>query len=132
MRYRLAIVVVASALWPSVLAAQVPDKAAVIRAIEERARTDATRRREASPTDLDLLFGDEARNAGLTLREVSDAYDAARQRATPPASWWARPGTAVSILLALLVVFRNFVVDRKSTRLNSSHLGISYAVFCLK
>src|SRR5438045_6572390 len=25
-----------------------------------------------------------------------------------------------------------FMVDRKSTRLNSSHLGISYAVFCLK
>src|SRR2546426_8676901 len=25
-----------------------------------------------------------------------------------------------------------FVVDRKSTRLNSSHLVISYAVFCLK
>src|ERR1035438_5745430 len=24
------------------------------------------------------------------------------------------------------------IVDRKSTRLNSSHLGISYAVFCLK
>src|SRR5437899_9207485 len=26
----------------------------------------------------------------------------------------------------------NGVEDRKSTRLNSSHLGISYAVFCLK
>src|SRR5262245_64061651 len=26
----------------------------------------------------------------------------------------------------------NFLGDRKSTRLNSSHLGISYAVFCLK
>src|SRR5258705_1681717 len=26
---------------------------------------------------------------------------------------------------------RDFI-DRKSTRLNSSHLGISYAVFCLK
>src|SRR5262245_64146764 len=26
----------------------------------------------------------------------------------------------------------NFHEDRKSTRLNSSHLGISYAVFCLK
>src|SRR5258705_8303468 len=25
-----------------------------------------------------------------------------------------------------------WVLDRKSTRLNSSHLGISYAVFCLK
>src|SRR5258705_4864173 len=27
---------------------------------------------------------------------------------------------------------RRFELDRKSTRLNSSHLGISYAVFCLK
>src|SRR5262245_7587478 len=27
---------------------------------------------------------------------------------------------------------RSKIVDRKSTRLNSSHLGISYAVFCLK
>src|SRR5262245_63918116 len=27
---------------------------------------------------------------------------------------------------------RRFILDRKSTRLNSSHLGISYAVFCLK
>src|SRR5262245_65293356 len=27
---------------------------------------------------------------------------------------------------------RQFQLDRKSTRLNSSHLGISYAVFCLK
>src|SRR5262245_63536702 len=26
----------------------------------------------------------------------------------------------------------NNLIDRKSTRLNSSHLGISYAVFCLK
>src|SRR5690625_6326294 len=30
---------------------------------------------------------------------------------------WLRPGTSV---------------DRKSTRLNSSHVAISYAVFCLK
>src|SRR5436853_624468 len=32
-------------------------------------------------------------------------------------------------------LFRNYTrkqEDRKSTRLNSSHLGISYAVFCLK
>src|SRR5947199_7031960 len=27
---------------------------------------------------------------------------------------------------------RQIRLDRKSTRLNSSHLGISYAVFCLK
>src|SRR5436853_2780481 len=29
-------------------------------------------------------------------------------------------------------VLRQGSLDRKSTRLNSSHLGISYAVFCLK
>src|SRR5690625_869209 len=29
-------------------------------------------------------------------------------------------------------VFRNIDLDRKSTRLNSSHVAISYTVFCLK
>src|SRR5688500_19997699 len=33
---------------------------------------------------------------------------------------------------ASAIYFDNGVVDRKSTRLNSSHLVISYAVFCLK
>src|SRR5437899_10144509 len=32
----------------------------------------------------------------------------------------------------LVVAVFGWQVDRKSTRLNSSHLGISYAVFCLK
>src|SRR5437899_4090460 len=31
-----------------------------------------------------------------------------------------------------VVIARSGAGDRKSTRLNSSHLGISYAVFCLK
>src|SRR5439155_5594850 len=31
-----------------------------------------------------------------------------------------------------IVAFKNDVIDRKSTRLNSSHVAISYAVFCLK
>src|SRR5205814_7358985 len=35
------------------------------------------------------------------------------------------PATAAALVLVL-------ALDRKSTRLNSSHLGISYAVFCLK
>src|SRR5205814_8671991 len=33
---------------------------------------------------------------------------------------------------AVLQRLGHFKQDRKSTRLNSSHLGISYAVFCLK
>src|SRR5438309_6438307 len=39
-----------------------------------------------------------------------------------------RPGAAVRVQ----VVQRVLVGDRKSTRLNSSHSSISYAVFCLK
>src|SRR5262245_62384657 len=31
-----------------------------------------------------------------------------------------------------VMAYVGLVQDRKSTRLNSSHLGISYAVFCLK
>src|SRR3954465_2947531 len=31
-----------------------------------------------------------------------------------------------------MAVFRRVLLDRKSTRLNSSHTIISYAVFCLK
>src|SRR5258705_4167181 len=39
----------------------------------------------------------------------------------------------LSISTTSLACAREVVeIDRKSTRLNSSHLGISYAVFCLK
>src|SRR5258705_10273970 len=37
-------------------------------------------------------------------------------------------GRRIDVVRRLLEVH----IDRKSTRLNSSHLGISYAVFCLK
>src|SRR5262245_64846871 len=45
---------------------------------------------------------------------------------TSPSTLWTASRWAL--------VFMTFGVsaDRKSTRLNSSHLGISYAVFCLK
>src|SRR4051812_49559089 len=42
-----------------------------------------------------------------------------------------RDGDAV-IQLRDVAVFRDIDRDRKSTRLNSSHMSISYAVFCLK
>src|SRR5205814_6411799 len=43
-----------------------------------------------------------------------------------------RDADAVGVCGRLHRVHRYREVDRKSTRLNSSHLGISYAVFCLK
>src|SRR4051794_41409867 len=51
-------------------------------------------------------------------------------------SRWLAPrpvsGIRTGSLEALLSRRRDAVLDRKSTRLNSSHPSISYAVFCLK
>src|SRR5256885_10822983 len=53
-------------------------------------------------------------------------------------SYELRPGVAANTLLAFTMddtpgaPLQTTVEDRKSTRLNSSHLVISYAVFCLK
>src|SRR3989454_2299744 len=41
-------------------------------------------------------------------------------------------GVTVVLLLFVTPTFSRMYLDRKSTRLNSSHLVISYAVFCLK
>src|SRR3712207_7380591 len=38
----------------------------------------------------------------------------------------------VSFAFGLSVLTMAYAIDRKSTRLNSSHANISYAVFCLK
>src|SRR5437899_5435974 len=45
---------------------------------------------------------------------------------------WPVDWTADRILERLMALSLKAKKDRKSTRLNSSHLGISYAVFCLK
>src|SRR5256885_9728223 len=52
----------------------------------------------------------------------SDAADAVIRFLTERYDAKIRPGSAIGIK----------PIDRKSTRLNSSHLVISYAVFCLK
>src|SRR5947199_6948225 len=41
-------------------------------------------------------------------------------------------GANLAVGAAIAARLRGSDQDRKSTRLNSSHLGISYAVFCLK
>src|SRR5699024_12046369 len=50
--------------------------------------------------------------------------------------WNGIKTTVVNIASALreaaVSAFQRMVSDRKSTRLNSSHVSISYAVFCLK
>src|ERR1035438_710709 len=52
-------------------------------------------------------------------------------------SWWLYVTGGILIIASIIMpggpadTGWTFYIDRKSTRLNSSHLGISYAVFCL-
>src|SRR5437879_8901606 len=62
-----------------------------------------------------------SRDGGDTWTKTSDSRDL-RQRAWYYSRIYADPKDEDGL----------YVVDRKSTRLNSSHRCISYAVFCLK
>src|SRR5262245_64070923 len=67
---------------------------------------------------------------GLNLRAHEDFVSipaSHRHAAVLPAVNSDRPSCCCGHLL-----LNHAMRDRKSTRLNSSHLGISYAVFCLK
>src|SRR5690625_5709293 len=47
-------------------------------------------------------------------------------------SVWVLEGAAGKARAAVIKRAQETLADRKSTRLNSSHVAISYAVFCLK
>src|SRR5437899_7929663 len=76
-----------------------------------------------------FCFSDPATVEIYTL-SLHDALPISRSGAapsTPPSTRAGRPGAFRARFLR-----GRLQGDRKSTRLNSSHLGISYAVFCLK
>src|SRR5690554_7277359 len=53
----------------------------------------------------------------------------------PLADRWGRRKTLIMVTLGIIafaLLWVPLLSDRKSTRLNSSHVRISYAVFCLK
>src|SRR5438045_8354245 len=67
----------------------------------------------------------------LAREERYSASASARNSASGVAS--TRPSSNRSVVRRFATAFASGgIEDRKSTRLNSSHLGISYAVFCLK
>src|SRR5690606_40950511 len=73
---------------------------------------EAPIRQDFRPHEVDEPLRRDAGAVGIKLVELADQLAAMAERA-----------------LALLVEGNR---DRKSTRLNSSHVKISYAVFCLK
>src|SRR5207247_11025223 len=90
--------------------------------------------RDALPICLGEVGGlDEGRDPALdrdvAAQEVRRALEDPRRIAVEAADWeFGGENRDVELLLELDVI----VEDRKSTRLNSSHEWISYAVFCLK
>src|SRR5256885_8852971 len=81
------------------------------------------------------LFRSSLDEERVSLARGPDRRRGAGKRAAPrpvvPAG--AKAGhSAREEMLGVIVARQVVQVDRKSTRLNSSHLVISYAVFCLK
>src|SRR5205085_6183860 len=77
------------------------------------------------------IFATSRKHTGRMLRETcrqcSSFILTQPFRATAMDGWHRTSGSTQSI-----VSFLKLIIDRKSTRLNSSHSQISYAVFCLK
>src|SRR5262245_63450619 len=69
----------------------------------------------------------------LMLRDFQKAFDRVDVILVPTSPTVAfNIGEKTGDPLAMYLSDIFTITDRKSTRLNSSHLGISYAVFCLK
>src|SRR5207253_8018559 len=79
-----------------------------------------------------------------STKRVNSTRSAARNQLFPEAKMQTGSSAARSVQLSGISHWRPFLsrkqtlcsplysLDRKSTRLNSSHVAISYAVFCLK
>src|SRR5690625_6894315 len=94
-----------------------------------------------APLDLDVVAGEvRARDREMANQFTKDAQIAALRQArsyrgdrlirVAPPHRLLDPSAGPLIAVKLHVLTRK--TDRKSTRLNSSHVAISYAVFCLK
>src|SRR5207247_3743636 len=80
----------------------------------------------------DLLLAAEAVYYRALCLTAGDGETAELDAAQALLDEWAAHGPALFGAKALLVAVPGGQADRKSTRLNSSHEWISYAVFCLK
>src|SRR5690625_1181898 len=86
-------------------------------------------------------YVDQLTRGGVDLVASTKIYDVARFITNFGSESFLIPFTVVIGLviwflykdwLPMLVIWGGTLGDRKSTRLNSSHVAISYAVFCLK
>src|SRR5690625_642463 len=85
---------------------------------------------------LEAIVAKEVRALGyqdITVENGKVIFDAPIS-AIPRCNLWLRSADRVKVIVGEFEAktFDQLFEDRKSTRLNSSHVAISYAVFCLK
>src|SRR3712207_7694988 len=66
------------------------------------------------------------------LDDDTEAANLRAEAALAPADLPGRHGEMHFMIISFSHLWSSTLLDRKSTRLNSSHANISYAVFCLK
>src|SRR3712207_6934821 len=66
---------------------------------------------------------------GASMREIAERAQASKETLY---AWFGNKKGLFEELVRWQAERVDAVIDRKSTRLNSSHANISYAVFCLK
>ena len=101
--------------------AQAPQPSAVLEQVRARGAEDARigRARE-DMQGVWLLFESEARAAGLTPNDVRTAYDAGYAEGQPPRPWWQQPGWLAALLLAIALVFRDFLKETLTQALTAA------------
>src|SRR3712207_7260931 len=90
---------------------------------------------------VDFFFNDTATTEiyTLSLHDALPIFLIVPRPLISPAGWTSRgvanstvpPSRLITPLFVLVPAVKRSVLDRKSTRLKSSHAHISYAVFCL-
>src|SRR2546430_5743852 len=103
----------------------------------------SNRRRDSRPST-SVIPTRRTRTSGLwpvrsewcPVRILSGGNHGSRMTTPSPARWFRKQrsvcATRSSVFTYPMELKRQRMTDRKSTRLNSSHSQISYAVFCLK
>src|SRR5690242_7102767 len=106
----------------------VPDVESRLRSVLAPPRTSSELYLVVPHADLNL----KVRDGVLELKELVDVSAEGLERWMPTIKAPFPLGAAVVARLSARLRISTLPEDRKSTRLNSSHMSISYAVFCLK